>query len=120
MFISFHWSEPSNRTLIAAVATARSTEKRPAPSWLASVVPLELLHVFDARPLVLIAEFTPVGVAAILDEIRAHVQIKKLFHQLPMAQGVVLASQRGELLPRPALQDTIDVRLQHDLHILRV
>src|SRR5829696_5564768 len=107
MFISFHWPGPSNRTLIAAVATARSTEKRPAPSWLASVAPLELLHVFGERPLVLVAELTPVGVAPVFDEVRAHVDLDELLHQPLLAEGVVLCPQFGERLSGLALQDAV-------------
>src|SRR4051794_6801422 len=46
----------------------------------ASGARLEVLHVLDEGALICIAEFTPVGVTAILDEVRAHTDLKELFH----------------------------------------
>jgi hypothetical protein len=47
------------------------------PPWR---LPLEIFHVFDQRPLVLITEVTPIGVSPVFDEVRACVHFDQLGH----------------------------------------
>src|SRR4051794_21255622 len=46
----------------------------------------EVFHELDECPLVLVPEFPPVGVTAVLDEVRAHVHLEEFLQHLLLTQ----------------------------------
>src|SRR6476620_9511503 len=80
--------------------------------------PSESFHVFDQRLLVLIAEFSPIGVPAILDEVRAETDFQQFLLSLSERCIVVPGLEFSELLFRRALQNSINIRLYDSRKVL--
>ena len=67
----------------------------------------EIFHVFDQRLLVLVTEISPIGMSAILDEVRAKTHFQHFLLHTLKRRSVVLGLKFGELLFRRALQDPV-------------
>src|SRR3954447_17480762 len=80
----------------------------------------EVLDVFDESLFIVVAELTPVGVAAVFDKVRTHVYFKKFRQHFLLSDGVVFLPQRGELCFRLSLQHPVHIGLQYRLYVFRM
>src|SRR3954469_10143551 len=80
----------------------------------------EELAVFDASLFIVVAELTPVGVAAVFDKVRTHVYFKKFRQHFLLSGGVVFSPQLSELCFRLPLQHSVHIGLKYRLYVFRM